>query len=170
MLAIWLGTPIYSQVYSDIIVANIGDSIRFNITGVLPLTLNNQYTFEFTINIVNLRFVSSGLYIDGQVWQDGVEIPASDFLFSASILQSGIGLEESLNTNDEVYVFPNPSLDFIQVAGLLESESYVIFNAIGAKLANGIISDGEQIPVGHFKPGMYLMKLENGEDLRFIRQ
>ena len=56
------GAWIYTQLHSDIVVTTIGDPVRFDIAGIVPLVLNDQYTFRFTINIVDIEFETSTAY------------------------------------------------------------------------------------------------------------
>lgn len=79
------GTAIYTQTYPNIPVAGDGSPITINITGALPLTSGNQYSFRFEATTQNFRFTTGGQYTGGHIWQNGSALPSTDFYFEISI-------------------------------------------------------------------------------------
>lgn len=80
------GTPIYTQNYTDIVIANAGDPITMNITGSLPLVSGNQYSFRFDANAsMNFEFTTDDTYPGGNVWQGGISYTPMDFNFDLGI-------------------------------------------------------------------------------------
>lgn len=75
-----------------------------------------------------------------------------------------------LNATSKIRLFPNPSLDFIQISGLKENEEYTIYNILSAEIKNGIISDNEKINIRYFTNGLYFLKFENGTVFRFLKE
>ena len=67
-------------------------------------------------------------------------------------------------------IFPNPSSDFIQISGLTKTENYRIYNIIGAEINNGNVSDNEKIDVKNLTSGLYFLKFENGNTIKFIKE
>lgn len=83
--------------------------------------------------------------------------------------------EQSLSTSEfelkkNIKLFPNPSIEFIQVSGLTENENYRIYNILGAEIKNGTISNNEQIDIRDFTNGLYFLKFDNGNSIKFIKQ
>jgi hypothetical protein len=72
-------------------------------------------------------------------------------------------------TINKIKVHPNPSSNIIQISGLDEHSNYKIFNVLGAEIKNGIVSKNEQIDIRSFTNGLYFLKLENGNTLRFLK-
>ena len=70
----------------------------------------------------------------------------------------------------KVYVYPNPSSEFIQIAGITESINYEIYNIQGAKVLEGIYAEGKQINIQHLPNHMYFLKLKNGGTMKFITE
>ncbi|MBD81499.1 MAG: hypothetical protein CL840_21450 [Crocinitomicaceae bacterium] len=66
--------------------------------------------------------------------------------------------------------FPNPTKEFIQVSGLTAIENYKIYNILGTEMDNGMVSDNEKIEVKNLPNGVYFLKFENGNTLRFIKE
>ncbi len=86
----------------------------------------------------------------------------------------GIDLN-TLSLNDSNYnniykIFPNPSSEFIKIANLKSKESYSIYNVLGAEIKNGIISNNEQIDIRNFTSGLYFLKFEDGNTIKFIKE
>lgn len=112
------GIPIYTQIYPDITVATIGDPIRFDITGAVPLVMNDQYTFVFSINIVDIEFENNGAYLGGHSWQNGDPLTNTNMLFSASILDP-VGINDITN---------NPDRELVGIVDLLGRETSFKYN------------------------------------------
>ena len=82
---------------------------------------------------------------------------------SLSILENQI-------SNNLFTIYPNPSQNFIKINGLLESLNYTIYDILGNKISNGIISKNEKIDIQSFFNGLYFLKFENGNTLKFIKE
>ena len=67
-------------------------------------------------------------------------------------------------------LFPNPSNDFIQVSGLKAPNNFTIYNALGAKVKTGIITNDTQIDIRNFKKGLYFLEFKNGNTINFIKK
>ncbi|WP_292943818.1 T9SS type A sorting domain-containing protein [Olleya sp. UBA1516] len=164
------GTPIYSQSHPSITINNIGDPIRINITNTLALTQNNQYTFEFTVdNAMNVLADFSGGYTGGSAFQDGVEFATINFIFEVSISNSTLSLDDFVE-NKNIQLFPNPSSDFIIISNLEKIETFSILNTLGQEVVKGKIINDEKIDISNFKNGLYFLRFENGNTLKFIKE
>lgn len=162
------GTPIYTQSYGAITITTAGDSLVYSITGNVPLILNNTYTFYFELQNINIEF-NEGFYTDGNLWQDGDSYPIHDFIFSVSIIDSSLSVD-NINENEKVKLFPNPSSDIIQISGLSEDMNYKIFNVLGTQVRNGVFTNNDQIDIRNFANGLYYLKFENGNTIKFIKE
>lgn len=69
-----------------------------------------------------------------------------------------------------IKLYPNPSSELIQVSGLKGNENYKIYNILGAEIKNGTISNNEQIDIRNFTNGLYFLKFDNGNSIKFIKQ
>ncbi|PWI29659.1 hypothetical protein DI383_10595 [Flavobacteriaceae bacterium LYZ1037] len=71
-------------------------------------------------------------------------------------------------------VYPNPTLDNIQISSLLESIQFEVYNANGAKVNDGILKPKGQIDMSHLSSGLYYLKLKDAKQtetyLKVIKQ
>mgnify|MGYP005678632293 CR=1 FL=1 len=73
-------------------------------------------------------------------------------------------------TEQNIAIFPNPSTNFIQIAGIEKPVNYQIYDLIGSKVSEGIISRNDKINIKNQKEGIYFLKLENGNIIRFVKK
>lgn len=134
---------------------------------VETFTPNNGYTFiDFS---TEGGFDNSNTAVDQVVFTttgDGDYISLDTFIWDETT---------SLSTNDieikkTITIFPNPSTEFIQFSGLSKKENYTIYNTLGIEMNRGIISDNEQIEVKNYSNGLYFLKLENGNTIKFVKE
>ena len=71
---------------------------------------------------------------------------------------------------NNIKLFPNPSSELIQISGLKENENYRIYNISGSEIKNGIVSNNEQIDIRNFSNGLYFLKFDNGNTIKFIKK
>lgn len=69
-----------------------------------------------------------------------------------------------------IKTYPNPSTNFISLSGIAESKNYVIYNMQGKEMSRGTISNENKIDVRFLANGLYLLKLENLEMVKFIKE
>ena len=163
------GTPSYTQTYPSITINNVGEPIRVNIDNPLTLTQNSQYTFELTVdNRVDVLADFSNGYSGGTVFEDGSEFASVDFIFEVSI-SSTLSVDD-INENEKVKLFPNPSSNFIQISGISERIKFKIINVLGAEIKNGIASNNKKIDIRDFTNGLYFLKFENGNTIKFLKE
>ncbi len=67
-----------------------------------------------------------------------------------------------------IAIYPNPASNFITVSGLTGSQKYQVFNVLGKEVGNGFISEAHTIDIANFKKGLYFLKLEGHDTLKFI--
>ena len=84
------------------------------------------------------------------------------------VLSSTLSINDFTTTNVKIY--PNPSSQFIQISNLNSKESYTIFSILGNEIKNGVISDNGQIDIRNFTNGLYFLKFENGNTIKFIKE
>jgi hypothetical protein len=70
----------------------------------------------------------------------------------------------------KIKTYPNPSTNYISLSGLAESENYTIYNMQGKQVLRGTVTNDHKIEVKILTKGMYLLKLENFEIIKFIKE
>jgi hypothetical protein len=110
---------------------------------------------------------------------DDIYIDIKFLSWSSGDSGGGISYERStdqtLSTNEfelenNIKLFPNPSSELIQISGLKENENYRIYNISGSEIKNGIVSNNEQIDIRNFSNGLYFLKFDNGNTIKFIKK
>lgn len=89
-------------------------------------------------------------------------------------MSTTFGLNEILSIKDmtktKISLFPNPSTNFIKIEGILETKKYVIFNLLGQEIMSGILNEGEMINVQSLENGLYALKFDNEESIKFMKE
>src|SRR5690606_15768874 len=81
-----------------------------------------------------------------------------------------IGVQEFKSSASVAEIYPNPASNFIQLSNLDQSVTYKICNTEGREITQGITSNEEMIDIRHFKKGLYLLMLQNGKVLKFVKE
>lgn len=121
---------------------------------------------------------SNGLYYKEFPFGSAIPTNASDFTSccndeSLYFLQIDCGNTlsiEQFNLTDKVSLKPNPASNFIQISFLTKTQKYKIYNALGMRISNGTITDGEKIDIKNFANGLYFLKFHNGKVMKFIKE
>ena len=135
-------------------------SSEFNLTNEYP---ENPFEFEYIIqdNTSSIQVqVMLGNY-QGTYFLD-------DFETSIESTEPLSYYEEILKTKKTIY--PNPSSRSITIKGIYKEQAYKIYNLIGAEVLKGIINFNENIEIHNLKKGLYFLKLENGNTIKFIKK
>ncbi|MDH7447555.1 T9SS type A sorting domain-containing protein [Aquimarina sp. 2201CG14-23] len=101
--------------------------------------------------------------------QDG----SADFSGIDNIKLVGINGTLSINSFNEkpaLNIFPNPTVNFIKISGLTKTANYKIYNVLGAETKKGTISKNEKIDVQNLNNGIYFLKFEDGNTIKFIKE
>ena len=86
------------------------------------------------------------------------------------LTESTLGISGIELSSDTLNLYPNPSRNFIQISGLKKLENYLIFSLLGTEISKGTISDKESIDTQNLNNGVYLLKFNNGNTLKFIKE
>jgi endoglucanase len=135
-------------------------SSEFNLTNEYP---ENPFEFEYIIqdNTSSIQVqVMLGNY-QGTYFLD-------DFETSIESTEPLSYYEEIFKTKKTIY--PNPSSRSITIKGIYKEQAYKIYNLIGAEVLKGIINFNENIEIHNLKKGLYFLKLENGNTIKFIKK
>lgn len=79
-------------------------------------------------------------------------------------------------SNDEVIsqgsikLYPNPSSDFIKVSGLTNTSDYVIYNLLGVKVAEGKLSNNENLDIRNLSSGLFILEIDGLKASKFVKQ
>ncbi len=171
----------------------LGDSTYFysfnNIIQIIEILEDEIGDFS-TIEVINDFSVGFDLstyaspdigdYIVGKkfgVWlqEDDVYLTMTFNSWQAGALGGGFSYTRSSDQTSSVdnnpansfKLSPNPSAEFIQISGIEREMSYVIYDILGKEIENGLVMNDQKINVGNLSNGMYLLKLEEGNTIKF---
>ena len=82
---------------------------------------------------------------------------------------SVLGIND-FNLKGNLTLYPNPTSDFIQIFELTETESYKIYNTIGAIVHSGKVSNSVKIDIKNLTNGIYFLKFDSGYAYKFIKK
>ena len=115
-------------------------------------------------------------------------LPEGNYLWSVQAIDQGylggkFAPETLLNFNtvnvkntleNNVKIFPNPTTDIIQIEGVIENSTILLFDVTGKLKGSYKVSDScYQIHVNEFQNGIYIIKYYDGEickEFKFIKQ
>jgi hypothetical protein len=130
----------------------------------------NIYKVDITEMPVNINTVLSGLTTPSGLRFNGNDLYISDIgLNNISKYSLPTLSTNDLFTKEKVIFFPNPVSNFIQVSGITKLEKYNIYDYLGRKVINGIISNDEKIDIQTLTNGLYFLILNNGNKIKFIK-
>lgn len=66
------------------------------------------------------------------------------------------GTDEIKELREQVYIYPNPAVDYIEVRADTEDKKIILFNGMGIQLLESEIN--RKISLNHFPPGIYFIK------------
>ena len=115
---------------------------------------------DFITNIIDPRVMllnGNDLYI------------AQPSAFKISKFTSTFVSTESISTDEELILYPNPTIDCIKVSGLKQTMEYRISNLLGIQILKGELSSDEEISLQHLNSGVYFLQLKSGKIMKFIK-
>lgn len=83
---------------------------------------------------------------------------------------STLSVETNSINKNKIKLFPNPTPNLIQVTGVSKPEKYIIYDAIGKEINEGLISENTVINVEKYSKGIYFLKIGNGNTISFIKE
>jgi len=73
------------------------------------------------------------------------------------------------NEKEKMILHPNPANDHISISNIETTMSYAIYNTIGSQISKGSINNNDQIQVAHLNSGIYIIQLDNGVSMKFVK-
>ena len=96
--------------------------------------------------------------------------PTVSFGFDDLLVNSALSNEEIEISNLDLVLFPNPSADFISLFGMEYKDGYEVLNSLGSIILKGTMDNNQQISIKTLPKGVYFLKLETGNTIRFIKE
>lgn len=106
---------------------------------------------------------------------DEVRITSTDFYFAnidsfKGDIDTTLGIESNHFSSNKLSISPNPASNYLTVSEETTAKQYEIYNVLGAKISDGSFINSNQINVENLKNGVYLLKVDNYNAIKFIKQ
>lgn len=72
--------------------------------------------------------------------------------------------------SNTIKIHPNPTTDFITISGLKNRENFRVYDILGTEIIKGEIIDNGEIAIKNFSNGIYFLKFDNGNTIKFIKE
>ncbi|WP_204346158.1 T9SS-dependent choice-of-anchor J family protein [Psychroserpens algicola] len=161
------GTPVYSQSLPSI--ENWpGGLLRINLTNDFEVDANSTYTFHTGVGNLVIAVYLQDTYSGGNAYVSNISYQERDLFFNVNITENLLHSSEIENL-DSLFIFPNPVLSNLSIPNLNTSEIYKIYNLLGKEVGSGIITQRSQISVSYLEKGIYFLKINSYDTLKFIK-
>jgi hypothetical protein len=89
---------------------------------------------------------------------------------SVCVAITTVGIEY-IRGSEKLRVYPNPTVDelIVEFSGNSKSISFMIYNTIGEVVFKNSMVEKTTVNTLNFAPGIYLIKLENGKTIEFVK-
>lgn len=85
-----------------------------------------------------------------------------------TVTTATLGVEDVILNSVKIY--PNPASDFITISGLKNRENFRVYDVLGTEIIKGKIIDNGEIAIKNFSNGIYFLKFDNGNTIKFIKE
>ena len=83
---------------------------------------------------------------------------------------AGKSLSTENFTVDNAVLYPNPINDEINIKAInSDAKAFVIYNVLGIKVLEGVLNESKKISFKDFSKGVYFLKLNNQQKIKFIK-
>lgn len=146
---------------------------KLNADGSLDTNFNGNGKVHGNTDLTLDEATAVQMQMDGKILIAGntFDFENNIEIFAARFLNEMMAVQDFNTSNLKVY--PNPTVEAIQINSNAKDFEYQIFNLSGQKLKSGKASSQEKIQVSEFAPGTYFIRInENGKSqtLRFIKK
>ena len=81
-----------------------------------------------------------------------------------------LSVENGLNANQGVEIYPNPSSSFVKISGVSNNTGYFIVDATGKTVATGVLTENTEINIESLTSGLYFINFNNGtQSIKFVK-
>ena len=122
-------------------------------------TLGDEYTIQFKV-----QDDGSGQYVSPE---KKATFTKDKCTFSAELKSKNASHTNEISKVSKIFVKPVPASDFITLVGIGESVNYSVYSLSGIKIMTG---KGNVIDIANLESGIYLLKTQTNERVRFIKQ
>lgn len=130
---------------------------------------HSKFNYNATDNLVYYKSLQFGEPIPTNA-SDFVYQTQNDFLYFLEIGCGNLSVVGNMGSHGVMKVYPNPSHDYIGIAGLQQATAYTIVNALGMQVGQGTIAPEGSIAINNLATGFYGLQLTTGQTFKFVRE
>jgi hypothetical protein len=130
-----------------------------NITKNITVTLTPTIIAAYVIGGSNTLSVSTTNSSAGVQCFYGADV---------TVTTATLGVDDVIFNSIKIY--PNPASDFITISGLKNRENFRVYDVLGTEIIKGKIIDNGEIAIKNFSNGIYFLKFDNGNTIKFIKE
>lgn len=160
-------TAVFKNTSGDIIrtmTLNANKTLTNADTDVSSLFDNNTTLPVLGVASIDFNFVLAGNRFNGNTFSN---LTFKNITYSNP---NTLSVRDFKENHPTLKISPNPSVDRIQISGLTKSENYTIYNILGAQVITGSVFNNETIDIKNIANGMYILKLENRNPIKFLKE
>lgn len=148
-------------------IASNYESLTFNNWAT---TINNLPLSNMLNQNMVLHLITDNIYIDIKFtsWSSGGSGGSGGISYERSTDHTLSN--DDFTLNESIKLHPNPSYSFIKVLNINPTETYKIYNILGVQLTQGSLKQSNQIDIQNLKSGIYILQLNSGKALRFVKK
>jgi hypothetical protein len=140
---------------------NAGNGLKYLQTFINPVAGDNSYSFVSPMN-VNDTIVFVNYHKTDKQWAPSYPVYA--------FVKDNNGIIH-LGQNTTIRLYFDPSSDALKISGLQGNETLRVYNINGQLLLTcKATGETENIPVGHLSSGIYFVKVNNGQALKWVKK
>lgn len=77
---------------------------------------------------------------------------------------------QNFEVENKISIYPNPSSDFISINGLQKNENIKIYSVLGQIVKTINVVQNQKIDIKNLKDGIYFLKFNNGNTIKFMKK
>ncbi|WP_445713373.1 T9SS type A sorting domain-containing protein [Flavobacterium sp.] len=163
-------------------ISGISQRYTANVSGGAYSLSPGQYLIAIEEGTSNITLATTtDIFTPGTTWVNWPTNPNGwsnneDFGFNRSYIirpnfqDSTLSIQENQFGNNIITIYPNPSSEFITISGINKKENYSIYNVLGAKINSGAVSNKEKLNIQNITNGIYFLKFNNGNTIKFLKK
>src|SRR5690606_28819226 len=148
-------------------------SIFINNTDAASVSVGGYMADVLIGSIQTVATGSESTLTFGDIQVDEVRITSTDFYninmdaFTGNL--NTLSYDSYLLALNRVFVSPNPVQTDLQVTGLPDAKHYTIFNALGQAVKAGDFLNAQTIRLEYLTAGVYFLKADQAQAVRFVK-
>ena len=148
-----------------------GGGVFFNNKLHLPIIDTGIiYKFDFTTTPASYTTVVSGLNRPWSLALYNDELYIAEYGANKISKISLAVLSVDTQKRTPKLLYPNPSSNYLQIAGLTTKQTFTIYNVLGMQVQKGIVFPGKKIDITGLSMGIYSIQFGNTYGLQFIKK